>query len=672
MPARPRRPPIVGLRRLLLLLLVAGGGALVGVYFVGREQRSPAVRPARPAGGGPTGDITLIGQGFEYTQTNKGRKVFRIRGDSLKIRQGNQVLLEGVGLTLYRGEEDAHYEVASRQATYDQENKEALLEGDVRLRGPGDVELATEGLHLQTGGNTATSTGPVAFRYAQSYVGRADLLKANVKRNFLLLAGKVRIDSLPGAGEPTSLQATTVVIERDEHQVRADRDVELRRGIDVVRAGRLSATLSDDDRRIEFLRARWEVSAVMTVGGDDGAAPSTVTLHGKVLSATLDADGRRATSLELEGGDEPMTLASTGAAGLVDTLTAARAVAGFTGGNLARVDAFHHPVLVETAAGAPDRPLRRLAADRLAATFAGGSLATVDAERAVDYRAADLTVTGDRLRYDAATGRGDMVGAPMRATSARGELVAPHAVFEEKSRILTADGGVRATLAEGESGGLTGSPLGAGGPADAAAGPVRVEAKEALWRDQPQSFLFRGDVRAWQGKNLLLAAALRGDSDAEGGDRLTATGGVKTVWTPAPEDGAKSGDAGGGGGGGPIEVTAKEMNYQRGPGRLDYHQEVRVDQEGRVLTCRDLEVALDADGRAKAMTCQGDVHLADRAAGNAADGDRAVYDLATRTVDITGAPVKLRKSDGGQVEGHRVIYDLALGKARVLAEGGGG
>jgi lipopolysaccharide export system protein LptA len=81
-------------------------------------------------------------------------------------------------------------------------------------------------------------------------------------------------------------------------------------------------------------------------------------------------------------------------------------------------------------------------------------------------------------------------------------------------------------------------------------------------------------------------------------------------------------------------------------------------------------VELTDGGEAERLTCVGDARLDDRAAGNSARGERAVYDLATRTVTMTGDPVTLRKSDGAQVQGGRVVYDLDTGKARVVGEGG--
>jgi lipopolysaccharide transport protein LptA len=146
---------------------------------------------------------------------------------------------------------------------------------------------------------------------------------------------------------------------------------------------------------------------------------------------------------------------------------------------------------------------------------------------------------------------------------------------------------------------------------------------------------------------------------------------VKTVWVAARAARPAAGSGGDGAGaapaGDPIEVGADEMRYREGAGTLEYRGAVRVEQGGKSLACRELEVRLDDAGRARAMTCSGAVRLTDRATGDAATGDRAVYDLGTRTVDITGAPVTLTKGDGGRIEGTRLVYDLDRGRARVTS-----
>ena len=98
-----QRPPskIARTRKVLLALRAVLLVALVGLYLVGRAGRpTPAERPAEDDGTTPRGEITLIGEGFEFTHSEGERPVFRIRGQSLRADRAGTVYLDGVGLTL--------------------------------------------------------------------------------------------------------------------------------------------------------------------------------------------------------------------------------------------------------------------------------------------------------------------------------------------------------------------------------------------------------------------------------------------------------------------------------------------------------------------------------------------------------------------------------------------
>ena len=80
------------------------------------------------------------------------------------------------------------------------------------------------------------------------------------------------------------------------------------------------------------------------------------------------------------------------------------------------------------------------------------------------------------------------------------------------------------------------------------------------------------------------------------------------------------------------------------------------------MKCRDLEVELVSAGRAKRMTCEGEVFLVDPDSGREVRGDRAVYALAEEKVEITGDRVELIELENQtRLEGRYVLYDLAAG-----------
>jgi len=678
MPTR-RRPPIAGLRRLLLLLLVVGL-VVVAVVFAVRRRGEPAAVDSGDSGPRPEGEITLIGEGFEFTQSEEDRPVFRIRGESVRVRRGSVVLLEDVGVTIW-DEEGTPYHVEAAEASYDRDTRDATLEGSLRLMGPDGMVLTADGLEVTNRGQRIETAGPAELLYGGLYRLTADSFIARLHLSQYALAGRAQVDRLAGP-EPASLRSGSMNYRRDETLMRAETKVRLERGADLLTTDRLNVHLTADERRVVMIHARGAVEGRMRLGersaatagdrdaGAAGAAPAAdeidrtpalTRLCGDSLIVHFDDAGDPERAELQSAAGVPAVLISEGAGGVDQTLTAARIETRRLPGGGQELAASGAPALTETRHGAPagEPPLRTVTTRLLTATLdAEGDAETIVAEGGVDYRAADLTARGERMTYRAADAAVELTGDPVHAVSERGELLAPRVVYEE-SGLLRAEGGVRATLAAGAAAGLEGSPLGSG------EGPVRIESQTAFWRDQPPATLFRGEVRAWRGDSLLLAAELRGDRE-DGVELLTAGGGVKTVWT---------GTTGGDKPGEPVEVSAQTMVYRRPAGSergtVVYSGDVESEQGERTLACAELEIELDDHGRAERMTCTGAVRLEDRATDNVAAGERAVYDLAARAIEITGDPVKLTKGDGGAVEGRRVLYEVDAGRARVLSGGAG-
>ena len=150
---------------------------------------------------------------------------------------------------------------------------------------------------------------------------------------------------------------------------------------------------------------------------------------------------------------------------------------------------------------------------------ASGRSATLQAGRPARHRGASTTTsstTTARSPPPATTarstwtqGRGEFAGDPVVVTSDRGRIEAPRMVYNTDQQIVNARGGVqgaccrrwrrRRSLARRLLDGQ---------------GPVHVESQEAFWRQQPSSFIFRGDVRAWRGRE---PAAGAGAARGQGG-----------------------------------------------------------------------------------------------------------------------------------------------------------
>jgi len=391
------------------------------------------------------------------------------------------------------------------------------------------------------------------------------------------------------------------------------------------------------------------------------------------------------------GNQARLAAAGAPAAGNQARLAAAGAPAA---GNQARLAAAGAPAVLPS--------VRRAHGQRADATFrTDGQIDNVVLVEQVTYGDGEVNATGDRAAMDMDAGRGEFFGNPVHVVSPRGEMRAPHVIYTSADQLVHAVEGVHAVIQQAGDANLAGSVLGEG------KGPVMVQSAEAYWQRPQSSFIFRGDVRAWRGDNLLLAPELQGERLPQG-DQLAATGGVKTIWIPgqqeesAPAPGAAPGAAnrkaaaadatpktvaaeaaskaaaaaaapkGGRGGhqgsGGAITVLAANMFYRDGSGVLTYTGNVHVDQDGKTLICKQLDVNLDQDHKAKQMTCTGGTHLDDPGAGRKIDGETGVYRLETRKIDVFGDPVVMRDRDGSLVHGKRLRYAIDDGKVEVLGK----
>lgn len=669
--ARKARSPVAGFRKLLLAALVLLALAVAGLFLFGRaglKREAPSHEAETKAGKG----MTLIGEDFDYTFTEGKRPIFHIRGESVKADREGTLFLDGVALTLYDREGQV-YHVESRKASFNREQNEGALQGNVLLKGPANLELRTARLDLKQKGNRVVSRGAAEIRYGGKYIVHAGKLQFDLPDEVYVLQEGAKVESLPGAATPVSLTAQRLLYERKKRWIRVEGGANLRRGQDWLAARRLSGNLSEDESSLKFVNALWDVkgetgASIQQAGG--APQPTRVRFGGKDLAVLFQPEGKQLRRVELEGPLEGgrTSLEAIGP-GIVRTLTAHRIEGMLAAGVLSNAEGFGGVEIRETS-HPPDKPpvVRQANGQRASAGFRpDGQLATVDLNRNVVYRDGPVTATGNHGSLNLDEGRGEFAGAPVTIVSDRGRMEAPRVVYNTEQRIATARGGVKAVLQKVEETALQGTPLSEG------EGPVHVESQEAFWRQQPSSFLFRGDVRAWRGENLLLAPELKGDKEA---DILTASGGVKTLWFPTPQQTAKAGEPGGRRPAGEqkpaaaqprsrIQVVSADMSYQQKAGVLVYAGNVRVDQEGKTLSCQRLQVDLGKDHQAETMTCTGDTKLNDPKVGRRVEGQRAIYHVAQRQVDFFGDPVVMSDRDGNQVRGKRALYFIDDGRVEV-------
>ena len=603
-----------------------------------------------------------VGKGFDHTITHEGKPLLRIRGKRDRYDKQGDLHVEEVLITAYQ-EDGSRYEVAADVATYNLQQKQAVLEGHVSLAGPQGFALRTKKLTLKQGGKWLHSDSQVNFQWGLDppIAGRAQELAAQVNRGEFVLSGGVGMRSMKaqagGEGEPFSLSADVIVFQRTLHQLRADGKVLLKHGESHLQADRLAVHLSPEENKLQFVRARWHVEGTFH-DVDATGRKGFLLAQGDSLAVLFDDAGKLPTRIELEGdGKQPSHLRRGVDGGSTFDLLAAQTQGDLAAGRLTSAHSAGGVTLGEEQGGAPVRKLTARAAD--AELASDGTLAQVEVRGDVkvddpgrgQLAAARAVVTPDRTDAFGAA------GVPVRLDSPRGNLRAPQITYTRVEGVAHATGGVEATLPPGKGNPMEDTPL-AGNDQ-----PVQVQAEEGFWQEKPPSFTFKGKVRAWSGDRVVRADQLRGDNEQQ---QLAASGSVQTLWfLPPPKA-----DAGAPTGAGPrqVRVDAATLLYSDRDHRLVYGGGVKVVDGLRTLNCKDLTVDLTVKGQARRMLATGEVKLEAPAEGRTITAERADYDVEARRVVFRGSPVTLNDKKGGTLSGKQAVYSMETAKVRVTAE----
>lgn len=665
----------------VFLTVLVGLGAL---WQFGRAgQPTAAETPSDvPADEAPAaeGDLLASGVGFSQRVVQGDRELFLIRGCNDRADRDDNVFLDGcVEIQVARPE--GAYDLKSDRATFSRATREARLEGNVLVTGPSGLTMETEWLELKEGGNLLVASQGSTFRSDSGLRGDAQNFRFNIQRELLVLGGGARVvgveevedESGATALERYVLEARRIVYDRRGPTVRAEGDVSLQQGLSRVESMRMQMWLDPVTEKIQRMRALWrlrgtlrEVEEVVAASSDD-AQPQPVEVTrvleftGHSLKLFNDPVLDQPEAFELRGlPAAPTVLVARTPDEQATRSTSATYIDGkFLGGKLAEVAAGGRVHLVEIQRDGDQAQRREVIADRSFAEIdSQGELVRLRLDGKVYLEDGALQARADKALLDAAQDRTDLEGAPVELRSRQGILNAPEVKVNGKTDLMTALGGVRTVLEESEQGVFAGSPLGSG------EGPIRVQSQEALVPLDGSEFLFKGEVRAWRGRNLLLADQLRG-KDAE--QSMVASGApLETVWYP--EQGAGDDLEG------PVEISAQVLTYDGVAGRMSYERDVKAEQPGRSMVCDAMEVRLAESGEAEEMDCRGSMTLRDKTLQRVITGNRALYHVADGEVEVFGEPFTLDdRVEQTKLQGPSLWYrfeDGAYGRQRPVSGGG--
>lgn len=683
---KARHTSVLWARRILLALTLAVVVGIGALYLFGREQRSAGFPSEREGdGSGENAVMRLVGKGFDIDLTDGGRRLASVSASRLASKKQDSYQLEDVRIEAER-EGGGIYRISSRRATYNIRANTADLEGDVHIEGPDGMTLSTEGLQMRRHGRTVVSTSPVSFSLGPNYLGSARQLDANLRHDQFALAGDVQVRTIAGLSPAVALDSQRAAYDRKAGILRTEGDVDLRHGEDRIQARRLTVHLAEDEHSIRFAQALWEVHATVHLLADDGV-PQVITADAHELAVQLDEAGRPQ-RMELESGPHPLAWVQIAdLTGLVRHFEAGFLEGIFAGGHISRLGGNEDVQLVETLDLDPRPLLRRLCGDDLTATFgAEGEIDTFTLDGSVDYTEPWSQAETRSMERDRSTGDVILSGEGTWIARQGVRLEAPRIVLDPETSQVHAVDGVRTDMEQ-----TNGVRIGVG--AEGRDEPVHVVSNEATY-DPVDGFRFVDDVRAWQGRNYMLARTFGGTAE-----RVTAEGSVKTVWHDAaqpvaagtdepetetgptsdePDTDSEGNDAEGGGNplihrkeadaddaAQPLEVFAQQLVWENDSGVVEYQGAARAQQGRRNMRCANIRVHLAEDNEVELMECDGPVQIEDPVGGNKVYGDAAEYRPGGDNVLVLGDPVRLVETSGAEFKGKAMRYDFTTGRAEL-------
>ncbi len=183
--------------------------------------------------------------------------------------------------------------------------------------------------------------------------------------------------------------------------------------------------------------------------------------------------------------------------------------------------------------------------------------------------------------------------------------------------------------------------------------PVFIDADDMRYTDENKRFLFKGNIKVWQGKDMLETSELLLFRDSgkilcqeRVRTRLAFKPGQKEDTDPSEEVTEKQ-----------IDITAKSMEFDPETRRIFYREKVILSAEGLKLEAGTLFMDLDqAAGVLKTVTARENVRIErEEIQGQC---QQAVYDVGKEIMVMTGKPVLIDKNRG-KVEGHKLTFHMA-------------
>ena len=178
--------------------------------------------------------------------------------------------------------------------------------------------------------------------------------------------------------------------------------------------------------------------------------------------------------------------------------------------------------------------------------------------------------------------------------------------------------------------------------------PVFITTQEMRYFASNERFNFSGGNKVWQDKDILFTDVLNIRRDT---GRINAKGNISSTFPYVPEDKEEEER---------VTISAEAMSYDPDMNFVQYQGRSSLKVENILLKAESIFIHLDKEDEGiKRVIATEDVVITQEQ--NEGQGQRAVFDMKTETIVLTGNPVLIAE-DQGRTAGTKLTFFVADGK----------
>jgi len=320
-------------------------------------------------------------------------------------------------------------------------------------------------------------------------------------------------------------------------------------------------------------------------------------------------------------------------------------------------------VLFRPAANAPPgTPTQQTQADHLDAVFEAGRQTLGEVRQTGDfrYRDGDRQASADEAHYDGQKQTMLLLGKP-QVWDANSRVKCRQIAIDMRTSTYVGEGHVQAVHLA--------SPVAGASPTPNPGLPTNVLADKMVAQRQTQTIHYEGNVRAWQGSDVVESTAL----DVFRTERRLSSGSqVQTSYLqPAPNSGGQKANGPSSAGSRPVTVRADLLEYFDEGRRARYRGNVHLVTEDTTLQSDRMDVYFaqgDFVEGSEVDHAEAQGHVKVTQPGRVGSGDQAEYFAGPGKIVLTGGPPTLVDEKKGSTTGQRLTFFIR--DDRLFVDGG--